>query len=55
MNSIVVQRLLFDFGLKKLFNKGLVFPPFYRVYYVLLIKNSKDHFVQRVIFVLLVN
>ena len=28
--SIVVQRVLLDFGYKKLFNRGFAFPPLYR-------------------------
>ena len=51
-NSIMVQRVLLDFGFKKLFNKRLAFPPLYRDFYVLLVGTSKDHWVTRMLFVL---
>ena len=50
INSIAVQRVLFDFGLKKLFKKKFAFPPLYRDFYILLIANSIDHWVQRTVF-----
>ena len=50
--SIVVPRVLFDFGFKKLFNKSLAFPPMYRDFYRLLLVISKDHWVPRMLFVL---
>ena len=53
--SIAVQCILFNFGLKKLFNERLAFPPLHRDFYKLLIANFKDHLVQRIIFVLLIN
>ena len=34
--SVEVQRVLFDFGLKKIFNKRLEFRPLYRDFYILL-------------------
>ena len=51
--SVAVQRVLFDFDLKKLFNKRLLFPLLYRDFYILLSADSKGHWVQRIIFVLL--
>ena len=51
--SIALQRVFFDFGLERLFNKRLAFPPLHSDFYVLLIENYKDHWVQR-IFVLLI-
>ena len=53
--SIVVQRVLFDFGLEKLFNESLAFPPLHREFYILLIANSKDHWIEGISFVLLKN
>ena len=50
--SIAVQRVLFDFGFKKLFNKRLAFPPLYRDFYILRLSASKDHWVPRMLFVL---
>ena len=50
--SIAVQRALFDFGFKKLFNKRLASPPLYRDFYRLLIASSKDQWVPRMLFVL---
>ena len=53
MYSVSVQRVLFDFDLKKLFNKRLLFPLLYCDFYILLSADSKGHWVQRIIFVLL--
>ena len=32
--SVTAQSVLFDFGLKKLFNKMFAFPPLYRNFYI---------------------
>ena len=45
--SIVVQRVLFDFGFKKLFNNKPAFPPVYRDFYRLLFAASKNYWVPR--------
>ena len=50
--SIAVQRVLFDFTFKKLFNKWLAFSPLYHDLYRLLLATSKDHLVLRMLFVL---
>ena len=56
--SIAVQRVLLDFDLKKKRSaKGLCVYPCTAtsIYYILLIANSKkNHWVQRIIFVLLI-
>ena len=51
--SIMVQRVLLDFDLKKLFSKRLLISPLYLDFYILLSSNSKDHQVQRIMFLLL--
>ena len=48
----MVQRVL---GLKKLFKKNLALPLLCRSFYILFITNSKDHWVQRITFDLLIN
>ena len=51
-NSVAVQGVLFDFDLKQLFSKRLVFPPLYHDFYRLLLATFKDYWVPRIIFVL---
>ena len=51
-NSIAVQRLLIDFGFKKLFNKRLAFPPLYHDFYRFLLATLEDHWVPRMLYVL---
>ena len=56
--SLLFNRLfahIAGFPLKKLFNKQLAFLPFHRNFYILLIANSKDHWVQSIIFIPLIN
>ena len=42
ISSIAVQRVWFDFGLKKSFKKKLAFPPLYRNFHRLLLATFKE-------------
>lgn len=51
LSSIAVQRVLFDFSFKNLFNKRLAFLPLYSDFYSLPLATSKDNWVPSMPFV----